>query len=781
MGKLVKISLEGQLDSGYQVELVEIQEEGQDGGTLAAGIRGSLPSASQVYQDYLAWQQIYNRLDQYNQSDLACAFRGLTKRDKGKLPPEISIESCKRAAEKLKESFNEWLDSSGFRKVEDTLRTKLKEEDGIRLLIKTADCDIWKFPWSVWDFFEDYPTAAVVFSSSEAKGCEKPIHATPRKKVRILAICGEPTGIDSQKERENLKRLRSAGAAPEIKEEPSLQELRDLLWEKPWDIFFFSGHSDSDADLQTGRMKVNAEESITPEEFKTSLKTAIAKGLKIAFLNSCDGLGLARQFVAELQLPLVIAMREPVPNGVAQQFMEYFLVEYAYRQLPLYIAVRKARERIAQDWQEKLPGIDWLPVICQNPAIRPPSWNDLHRPVSIRQVGVASVVCTAAIMVSRFFGLLQPVELAAFDQLMRMRPVEPPDPRILVVAVSERDIEQYGAPLPDRTVEQLLKALERYEPRVIGLDIYRDTPQKQGWNDLIKHLEKSDRVIAVCKKREPHSKNADNIGVKPPPNVPLKRQGFVDVPLDPPVNRDGAIRRQFLKVKYVPEDPCKTAWSLSYRLAEKFLSAQGINPDKTEENDLKFSDTVFKTLNPHTGGFQKLPADGIQILLNYRSSSQDTPVAQQVSLTEVLRGVDPSWVRARVVLIGYTATSEKDLHRTLYPSEMPGVIVQAHMVSQMLSAVLDKRPLLWAWPWWGDTLWVWGWSLVGGLLVWRIHKLWLLGLTGGGAIIPLYLFCFLILWLQGGWMPLIPSVFALLLTTGGCVVVYIISPTWQRM
>ena len=39
------------------------------------------------------------------------------------------------------------------------------------------------------------------------------------------------------------------------------------------------------------------------------------------------------------------------------------------------------------------------------------------------------------------------------------------------------------------------------------------------------------------------------------------------------------------------------------------------------------------------------------------------------------------------------------------------------MVSQVLSTVLDGRPLIWTWPIWLDFLWIAIWSVTGGLLV----------------------------------------------------------------
>ncbi len=100
---------------------------------------------------------------------------------------------------------------------------------------------------------------------------------------------------------------------------------------------------------------------------------------------------------------------------------------------------------------------------------------------------------------------------------------------------------------------------------------------------------------------------------------------------------------------------------------------------------------------------------------------------------------------------------------------MPGIIVQAHMVSQILSAVLDRRPLLWWFPAWGEVLWIWGWSVIGGLIAWQYRLPVQLGLASGIALVVLYGVCFVLL-LQGGWVPLVPGSIALVVTASSMVV-----------
>jgi CHASE2 domain-containing sensor protein len=164
---------------------------------------------------------------------------------------------------------------------------------------------------------------------------------------------------------------------------------------------------------------------------------------------------------------------------------------------------------------------------------------------------------------------------------------------------------------------------------------------------------------------------------------------------------------------------------------------------------------------------------GHQVLLNYRSHRSPQNIAAQVTLANVLNGqIDPNSIKDRIVLIGTTANSFRDYWLTPYSNsqrfdqQMPGVLVQAHMVSQILSAVLDGRSLLWVWPKWGEVLWIWGWSLIGGILAWRLRSplhFWIAIVAGQ---ISLYGFCFGLLVQTGCWVPLVPSALTLLATSG---------------
>ncbi|MBD2184631.1 CHASE2 domain-containing protein [Planktothrix sp. FACHB-1375] len=405
---------------------------------------------------------------------------------------------------------------------------------------------------------------------------------------------------------------------------------------------------------------------------------------------------------------------------------------------------------------------------------------NIGTPVAAIPVLIASVGVTASLLGLREFGKLESLELGAYDQMLRSRPPEKIDSRILVVTVTEQDIQRVGKwPLTDATMAKLLEKLEKYKPRVIGLDIYRDLPVEPGHKKLANLLSKSDRLIAVCK-----TSDINHPGVAPPKAVPSKRIGFSDLVVD----SDGVIRRALLFA--MPEKgDCTARVSFSFQLASRYLAAEGIEPYKVEPSgDLGLkkapqkgissspphSLAVFPRLVPDAGGYQRADAAGYQILLNYRSSEKAT---QEVTLSQVLNDrVPPEWVRDRVVLIGVQAPSIDDAFYTPFSAarpqdaKMPGVVVHAQIVSQILSAALDKRSIIWYMPWWGEALWICGWAIIGGLGAWKLrHPLWL-GLSGLGAIGLLGGVCYGLL-IYSAWIPIVAPGLGLI-GTGASVVVY---------
>jgi CHASE2 domain-containing sensor protein len=232
-----------------------------------------------------------------------------------------------------------------------------------------------------------------------------------------------------------------------------------------------------------------------------------------------------------------------------------------------------------------------------------------------------------------------------------------------------------------------------------------------------------------------------------------------------------SVRRQLLS--YDPSlagspSACSTPYSFGFQLAYRFLAQAKIQPlQVNQQGNWQFGSVTLQKLPSRFGGYQQLDGMSSQILINYRSS----PPGQRVTLKQVLQGqINRSSVENRVVLIGTTAPIARDSFETPY-GEMPGTWIHAHMVSQLLSAVMHQRPLIWSLPqWqgvqWGDALWVLAWSAIGSLLAWRVRSWLWLGCATVAAVLVLHQLCLLVL-VQGGWLPLVPAGLALVLTGSG--------------
>ena len=151
-------------------------------------------------------------------------------------------------------------------------------------------------------------------------------------------------------------------------------------------------------------------------------------------------------------------------------------------------------------------------------------------------------------------------------------------------------------------------------------------------------------------------------------------------------------------------------------------------------------------------------------MLNYRATAE---IATRVTLGQILNNqVNSEYIKDKIVLVGVTAKGGED--RWFVPTNphvaMPGVIVQAHGISQLLSAKLDGRSILTVLSQWQALGWMWTWAMVGCLLAaWQWQRknmrrvLFHLAASVTVATISLYGLCFFSL-LRGKWLPFVSPV-----------------------
>lgn len=359
----------------------------------------------------------------------------------------------------------------------------------------------------------------------------------------------------------------------------------------------------------------------------------------------------------------------------------------------------------------------------------------------------------------RLTGALQILEWTALDISFRRRPLEAPDPRIVLVTVEESDITALKQwPISDEVLAQALRQIKRQQPRVIGLDLYRNLPVEPGHADLVTVFKSTPNLIGIKKAIG----KAASAAVSPAPA--LAERGQVSAS-DILVDEDGTVRRLLLSLRDVQG---KVTLGLAAQLALTYLQKEGIalQPIHLNRQMLRLGQATFVPLKSNDGGYVHADVGGYQILSNFRHFRQGFVT---LSLSDLLKGnVAPGLMRDRIVLVGTSAASLGDRLHTPFSNRYtaspgtPGVIIHADATSQLLSAALEGRPLLHSWPEWIEWAWIYLWCLGGATLGWtRRSPLWTtLGvvLASGGLVIGAYF-----LFVDGLWIPLIPPMVGLIL------------------
>ena len=803
--KLAVLKLQGDLERGFQVSF-ELRVDSR----LEVEVPGELPASAMLLQAYQDWQTAYR--------DLGQTARTLKPKRATLSNIKQRKQSCFNAAQSLRQALNQWLKAERFIPIREAWLRQVTAADLGQVIIRSQVAEIWQLPWQQWEFLQDYDHLEISFSSLQTHSVSQPVAPLSQQFApKTLVVLGDATGLNLQKERDAFEKL---GAWVEVLPEPKRKDLIDHLRNHAYSFLFFAGHSHTEQGV--GFIDLNPTDSLTLEELRSTLKQAIQNGLQLAIFNSCDGLGLIKA-LEPLQISHLIVMREPIPDAVAQVFLQVFLQKFSGG-TAFHLAVREAREELKKT-EDDFPCASWLPLVWQSPSAAPLSWPQmLQKPAGATprrvqtsphslwrylRIPLAIALATAvAVMGLRTSGWLQPAELAAFDQIMQMRPNEGSDANLLIIEITDQDIqdqrqngelmqrtrttEQHkgksvNVSLSDYSLERILEKLARpeYQPLVIGLDIYRDfpvIPQQPKLNELLKNLP----VFAICKAENLWKSGIPTID--PPPELPKSRIGFSDFETDP----DGTLRRHWLSMapsQWSPHSGCTSINAdnsfnaFSTQVAFAYLNKKGIPAEfvkRGNSSDLKLSEKIYSVLRSDSGGYQNLPISGNQLMLNYRASKE---IAPRISLSQFLTNqINPDFTQDKIVLIGGVPTNGSDYWKLpSAPAPIPGVRMQAEMISQLVNAALpdQQRPLIWVWNLWQDRLWILGWTTVGSLIVWLVgtqnqpaRRLWLrfvLAIFLSGSV--LYSVCFAIL-LRGGWMPLVPAAIGLALA-GGVIAAYL--------
>ena len=375
-----------------------------------------------------------------------------------------------------------------------------------------------------------------------------------------------------------------------------------------------------------------------------------------------------------------------------------------------------------------------------------------------RSMGTMIIGVTGAVFALQWSGTLQLLESAVLDQWFRLRPLESDASRVVIVTIDETDISRLKRwPMSDATLAKLLEKLKQQQPKVIGLDLYRNFPVEPGHQELLKVFASTRNLIGIKKALS----NASGLAVDPPPLLHERDRVAAS---DLVVDIDGKVRRHLLSLR---DHQGKTSMTLGTKLALTYLEAKNIRPQSAgKEGTLTLGKAKFRPLQENEGGYVRADVGCYQILANFHKTRGGVP---KISITDVLEDRIPAnLIRGRIVLIGSVAASLGDKFYTPYTINprtiWSGIELHADLASQIVSAALDGRQLLQGVPEQLGWLWVVLWSSVGTALGWKIRSpCWLVGviLVAGGSLMgSAYL-----LFLRGWWVSAV-SPFVALVSAG---------------
>jgi CHASE2 domain-containing sensor protein len=363
-------------------------------------------------------------------------------------------------------------------------------------------------------------------------------------------------------------------------------------------------------------------------------------------------------------------------------------------------------------------------------------------------------------------GIFQLVEWAYYDQILSLRPIEPPDPNLVIITFDETDLENIGAwPIPDDTLAEILGSITQYEPKVIGLDLYRNLPVgNDGYEALIQIFESNENLYGITLQGGNNSVGASPVLEK------FNRIALADVILD----IDSKVRRSLLSTR---NEEGVLQLSIGTQLALTFLEAQGIEPEVLDNQKIRLGEAIISPLRNNEGGYVNTDTGGFQTLLNYRGLENNF---HTISITDMLEDRIPGeLIHDRIVLLGATASTLNDFFQTPYNGNffteqmppVPGVIIHANITSQLISAALGDRELIKTIPDYWEWAWAFGWAILGtsvinfclghlgsvrGELRSRVTIMLIFIVLEAGLLASAGLALFL-----SWWIPIVPASFAL--------------------
>ena len=454
------------------------------------------PYPSELFELYTVWQRAYCN---FYQTSLRAKLPPLGNEGGQFRIPKDRHRQLVQAETALLLAFHRWLRQEELYEIRTQIiavSSGANNRSPVNLFM-ACDRTFAQLPWETWEVGEEFAcrieivrSPLKITSSVELRNL-KPI----RRRLRILAILGDDTGLDLDCDRHSLAALTQIAEVKFITWESQQtvttvkEKIQQALRDKAgWQMLFFAGHS-SESELAGGEIAIAPNLTIALGEIESELRIARARGLQFALFNSCNGLSIANTLI-DLGLSQVVIMREPVHNRVAQVFLAQFLHALTERK-NVRQAISNAIQHLRQKQNLTYPSAHLIPALFCHPdapmvEIEPWGWQQRLRKwlPNRREAIAAGALCLLSLMppVRDFLLDKRILVQSVYRDLTAQLPAN--DASVTLIHIDAKSLSQAQienpVPMNRQYLSILVDRLVANKAEVIGIDYLFDLPQPKN-------------------------------------------------------------------------------------------------------------------------------------------------------------------------------------------------------------------------------------------------------------------------------------------------------------
>jgi adenylate cyclase len=279
---------------------------------------------------------------------------------------------------------------------------------------------------------------------------------------------------------------------------------------------------------------------------------------------------------------------------------------------------------------------------------------------------------------------IERLELAARDNMMRIRGARQPSGDVVIVAIDDDSFNWTGYqwPWPRSYLAQIVDAVNKGGARVVALDIFLSEPSQDPGGDeaLAKALSESPAAVLDMQILENSDSGVKLVVVSKPQSIYLNSRDALGIAS---IFQDkDAITRSILAYQYSEYDQ-RTYYNWALESARLYRNA----PEPAAPTDTRL-----------TFDGRSVPLQAKKLVVDFAGPAGTYPTysAYQVVLGDVLE-MNPDAFKDKIVLIGATSVTLHDVYPTPFSAQDPTAGVE--IIANAIDTLLGGRFLRQAPPW----------------------------------------------------------------------------------